>query len=75
MGNRTMGLFSKDCAYCGSSGADETCNGCGMAVHYECAKSKGHLQVKEEGGGLLSSSTTYYRWNCPNCGRIKEGQA
>lgn len=47
-----MCLFRTDCGYCGKSGADETCNGCGMAVHYDCGKRKGYLQVKQESEGI-----------------------
>ncbi|WP_435114955.1 hypothetical protein [Halolamina sp. C58] len=68
-----MGLFSTDCAYCGDSGASENCSQCGMDFHAECAQQRGDLQIKEEGGGLLSSSTTHYRWACPNCGRRSNG--
>jgi len=68
-----MGLFSTDCAYCGKSGASESCSQCGMNFHGQCAENRGDLMVKHESGGLLSSGTTHYKWACPNCGRRSQG--
>lgn len=66
-----MGLLSTDCKICGNNIKDAfsiTCNGCGLELHSECAKSKGFLKEgATKSGGLLSSAKTQYHWDCPKC--------
>jgi predicted RNA-binding Zn-ribbon protein involved in translation (DUF1610 family) len=68
-----MGIIRSECAYCEESGVDNECGQCGMAFHYDCARNRGDLLVKQESGGFLSSGPTHYRWACPNCGRRSNG--
>lgn len=72
--SRTMGLLRSSCMFCGNSGVEEKCGQCGNKFHADCAREHGSLRIREEGGGLLSSSTVKYTWNCPSCGRATSGQ-
>lgn len=70
-----MGLIRSTCDYCDGKKPDNKCGQCGLKFHYDCAKNRGDLRTKHEGGGLLSSGQTHYQWACPNCGRRSQGTA
>ncbi|MCU4718238.1 hypothetical protein [Halapricum hydrolyticum] len=57
-----------DCTLCGEGQIDDSCSRCGVRYHVACARASGNLEVTRERGGVLTSSTVYYDWTCPECG-------
>ncbi|MEF8882470.1 MAG: hypothetical protein V5A34_08120 [Halapricum sp.] len=56
------------CMLCGEGSTDDSCSRCGMGYHVACARANGYLEVTRERGGVVTSSTLHYDWDCPECG-------
>lgn len=69
-----MWPFESTCAYCGETGAGESCNDCGRSFHEECAREAGDLRIKQQVSDLLSTAPTKYLWDCPDCDREAHGK-
>lgn len=52
-----MELLRSSCDYCSDNSPDNKYSQCRLKFHYDCAKNRGELRVKQESGELLSSGS------------------